>query len=88
MGWIIGLVTMAIVLIISIFITNIIINNLRKASDSLKDIATGNGDLSQRISLSSKDEIGEVVKWFNVFVEKLQTSVSNMVDCVNTLEPE
>lgn len=88
MGWIIGLVTMGLVLITSFFITNMIIRNLQQVSDSLKDIATGNGDLTRRIPLSSKDEIGEVVKWFNVFVDKLQSSVSNMVECVNALETE
>lgn len=88
MGWVIGLVTMALVLVISFFITSMIIRNLELVSNSLKDIATGNGDLTQRISLSSKDEIGEVVKWFNIFVDKLQSSVSSMVSCVNALETE
>lgn len=33
--------------------------------------AIGEGDLTQRLPVSSKDEIGELANWFNVVVEKL-----------------
>lgn len=38
----------------------------------LKDIAEGEGDLTARIKIQSEDELGEVAKWFNVFVGKIQ----------------
>jgi methyl-accepting chemotaxis protein len=38
----------------------------------LKDIAEGEGDLTQRVDSSAKDEIGELGTWFNTFVEKIQ----------------
>jgi methyl-accepting chemotaxis protein len=38
----------------------------------LKDIAEGEGDLTLRLAEGSKDEIGEMARWFNLFVEKLQ----------------
>lgn len=38
----------------------------------LKDIAEGDGDLKARIKIDSKDELGEVAKWFNVFIAKVQ----------------
>ncbi|UXD87530.1 methyl-accepting chemotaxis protein [Thalassolituus hydrocarboniclasticus] len=46
---------------------------------SLKDIASGEGDLTRRISKSSNDEIGEVVDWFNQFVDKLHRSIGEVV---------
>ena len=41
----------------------------------LKDIAEGQGDLTARLDAGSGDEIGELAKWFNVFVEKIQNTV-------------
>lgn len=38
----------------------------------LKDIAEGEGDLSMRLTTDSRDEIGEMARWFNTFIEKLQ----------------
>lgn len=40
--------------------------------DGLRDIAEGEGDLTMRLASDSKDEIGEMARWFNTFVEKLQ----------------
>ncbi len=40
--------------------------------DKFQDIAEGEGDLTKRISIKSKDEIAELARWFNIFLEKLQ----------------
>jgi methyl-accepting chemotaxis protein len=44
----------------------------------LKDIAEGEGDLTARLDASSSDEIGELAKWFNVFVQKIQHTVQTI----------
>ncbi|MCP3925068.1 MAG: methyl-accepting chemotaxis protein [Desulfobacterales bacterium] len=44
----------------------------------LRDIAEGEGDLTMRLATDSKDEIGEMAKWFNIFVEKLQGIITNI----------
>jgi len=46
---------------------------------SLKDIASGDGDLTKRIKKTSNDELGDVVDWFNQFVDKLHNSISDVV---------
>ncbi len=53
--------------------------SLSGLSHSLKDIARGDGDLTQRIEKTSQDEIGEVVDWFNQFVDKLHGSIGEIV---------
>ncbi len=37
----------------------------------LKDIAEGEGDLTRRLEITSKDELGDLAHWFNVFIEKM-----------------
>ncbi len=51
---------------------------------SLKDIASGDGDLTKRLTKTSNDELGDVVDWFNLFVEKLHSSIG---DVVNSIQP-
>ncbi len=48
---------------------------LRSAVAMLQDIAQGEGDLSKRLAVSGSDEIGELGRWFNTFVGKLQDIV-------------
>jgi methyl-accepting chemotaxis protein len=44
----------------------------------LKDIATGEGDLTKRLEIHSEDEIGALARWFNRFVENLQTMIKDL----------
>lgn len=46
---------------------------------SLRNIASGEGDLTQRIVKSTDDEIGQVVDSFNLFIEKLHGSIAQLV---------
>lgn len=59
-----------------------IVSNLRKSIvdvvASLKDIAQEDGDLTVRIKTNNKDEIGDLVHWFNQFIEKLQGVVRDI----------
>ncbi|MGD9947175.1 MAG: methyl-accepting chemotaxis protein [Desulfobulbus sp.] len=45
---------------------------VRAAVAGLQDIAQGEGDLTKRLVVRSKDEIGDLASWLNVFMEKLQ----------------
>jgi len=51
----------------------------------LKDIATGEGDLTMRLDATSRDEVGELAKWFNVFIEKLQGIIKEISEGVQTM---
>jgi len=44
----------------------------------LKDIASGDGDLTQRLAYAKKDELGELVNWFNRFLDKLQPTIAQI----------
>jgi methyl-accepting chemotaxis protein len=45
-----------------------------------KDIAEGEGDLTKRLEVQSKDEVGELAVWFNTFLDKLQGIIKEISD--------
>ncbi|MGE4560595.1 MAG: methyl-accepting chemotaxis protein [Desulfobulbus sp.] len=53
---------------------------LNNAVLGLQDIAQGEGDLTMRLQVSSRDEIGELARWFNVFIEKLQGIIGQIAE--------
>jgi methyl-accepting chemotaxis protein len=63
-----------IVLFISLKISKPIVN----MAAVLKDIAEGEGDLTKTVPVASNDEIGEMAKYFNSFIEKLNGIVINI----------
>jgi methyl-accepting chemotaxis protein len=46
--------------------------------EGLKDIAQGEGNLTMRLAADRQDEIGDMARWFNTFVEKLQGIISGI----------
>jgi methyl-accepting chemotaxis protein len=46
--------------------------------EGLRDIAEGEGDLTRRLQITTKDELGELARWFNIFIEKLQGIIKNI----------
>lgn len=61
-----------------LFIALGIVKNLKSMIDSFQDIAEGEGELTKRIEIRTKDEIAELAKWFNVFLEKLQNMIKKI----------
>lgn len=63
----------------------IIVLPLDAVVSQLKDMSQGEGDLTKRLTVRSQDEIGELAKWFNLFVEKIQKTVRLIGDNVQSL---
>ena len=63
---------------LSYFLVTAITKPLHQVVAGLKDIAEGEGDLTHRLEVKSQDEMGELAKWFNVFIEKIQTVVRDV----------
>ncbi len=53
--------------------------------DMLRDIAQGEGDLTKRLNADSHDEIGELARWFNTFIDKLQGIIKDLSTNTHTL---
>lgn len=64
-----------IILLISVFSIRVI-NKINILTVSLKELSEGEGDLTQRIKVSSRDEIGAMAEAVNLFISKTQDLVS------------
>ena len=82
-------VTFVIMTIISLVVCGLVIHfaikPLRVVRGAINEIATGNADLTRRISLKSRDEVGAVVSGFNKFSEKLQSIISEIKNLKSNL---
>ena len=74
----ISLFVMALTTLITSLIGNKITTPLRHVVAALNDIANGEGDLTQRLKIESQDEVGDVSKAFNHFVERIQELVAQV----------
>jgi methyl-accepting chemotaxis protein len=46
--------------------------------DGLRDIAEGEGDLTHRLKITTRDELGDLANWFNIFIKKLQRIIKEI----------
>ncbi len=85
----IGVVILAFILILItsfIYIKNKIINPIYKVLDKLKIIAGNSGDLTEKINYSSKDEIGELAKNFDLMQESFRTIIFSIKNESSTVK--
>lgn len=74
---VIGLGVTAMALGISLLIQRSIVAPVNQVVQALRDMAEGDGDLTQRIHVNSKDEVGELAHWFNIFAARIQNVVGH-----------
>ncbi|KMM88786.1 methyl-accepting chemotaxis protein [Pseudomonas lundensis] len=82
--WRIGLglaiVGLAVLLLVAVVLGRRVVNKLLLLIAALDDLAAGEGDLTKRVGLNSKDEIGDMAGAVNRFVDKLQPIVREAGD--------
>ncbi len=83
-----GVILIMVVILVAalLLVMNIVvIKPLNALISMVQDLVTGEGDLTKRLSLSAKDEIGALADWFNQFIEQMQELVSKIVSNSKTL---
>ncbi|MEF1289989.1 methyl-accepting chemotaxis protein [Vibrio sp. M260118] len=70
------------------FLIKAIVKPIEDITRTMHDIASGDGDLSQRISSNSKDEVGQLAAGFNVFVSKIQNTIEQVIDSAASVRVE
>ena len=77
--WRIGLglvlVGLGVLLVVAVVLGRRVLSKLRLLIAALNDLAAGEGDLTKRVALDSRDEIGDMASAVNRFVDKLQPIV-------------
>ncbi|BFM14234.1 hypothetical protein R50073_04170 [Maricurvus nonylphenolicus] len=71
------LVISALAAAISFVIQAGIVKPINAVVEALKDIAEGEGDLTRRLPVNTEDEVGQLSRWFNTFIEKVHTIIGD-----------
>jgi len=78
-------VVIAVVVGLALWITGMLVKPIKDTVAMTKDIAEGEGDLTKRLPVTGKDEMGEMAEWFNTFMNKLQTMIRQIAQDADTL---
>jgi methyl-accepting chemotaxis protein len=68
-------IVLVLIAIITFFVVGSIVKPLLGVTSTLKDISEGEGDLTKSIAVHTKDEIGDLAKYFNQTLEKIKSLV-------------
>ncbi len=73
-------------IIFGYILVSILLKPLSSVTKAIRDVASGNADLTKRLPKAYNDEIGDVVNGFNQFVEKLQSIIKDIKSSNTGLE--
>ena len=76
------LVILGILLVICIvlIVRWLVVNKVLYITEMLKEAAEGRGDLTKRVVINSKDEIGDLSEYFNMFISGIHELVNKIID--------
>ena len=80
------IVTLLLIVIVIYFIyKKVIATKLTALDDSINELATGSSDLTKRLDESGNNEISQLAKGFNKFLEKHRLFIKDIVDAAQQL---
>ncbi|HAC33323.1 MAG TPA: methyl-accepting chemotaxis protein [Gammaproteobacteria bacterium] len=82
---VVSLMTAAVMLGSAVLVSKLIVSDITGVTESLRNMAEGDGDLTQTLSSKGDDEISEMVRWFNRFVTMLRNLIGDVVDSTTQL---
>ena len=80
-----GIISILLGIVLLVFIMRMIFNPIKEINGILKEISMGEGDLTKRIHLKNKNEIGELAYSFNKTLEKIGNLVFSIKKETKTL---
>lgn len=69
----------------AILISLVVVTPIKQAVAAMRDIAEGEGDLTQRLKVQGRDEIAQLASAFNDFAAKIHTVVSKVISSTTSL---
>ncbi|GAB2990338.1 methyl-accepting chemotaxis protein [Psychrosphaera aestuarii] len=82
---IVSVVLVILIVILGVFIGRVIRQAASDAAETLGELAKGDGDLNSTLNVTSEDEIGQMSKNFNGFMEVLRAAISDVMAVVQPL---
>ena len=76
----------ALVLVLIFSLRAVVLDSLNRVRLALDEIASGDADLTRRLRVAREDEVGEVARLFNVFVERLQGVIRQVRESSHSLD--
>ncbi|MBF0387249.1 MAG: methyl-accepting chemotaxis protein [Candidatus Omnitrophica bacterium] len=73
-----SIIMVIISVLIVFFISKVVFRPMHLVEERLKDIATGDADLTKRIEVLTNDEVGSLARWFNLFADKISQVVAQV----------
>ncbi|MUJ29242.1 HAMP domain-containing protein [Aliivibrio fischeri] len=85
----VGAMSAIIVAMLALWLSiNWIVKPIRSLESAMSDVASGEGDLSKRISVDSTDELGKLAQAFNQFISKIHGTVQEVIVSSNAVRVE
>ncbi|MEQ6885781.1 methyl-accepting chemotaxis protein [Salicola sp. Rm-C-2C1-2] len=81
MAWQIAIMGLLAILVsagIAVALARYLTSPIRKVTNRMYDIAAGEGDLTQRLPEETNDEIGQLSRQFNAFVQRMQETIQDV----------
>ena len=82
---VLGILALAASILLAVLLTLSITRPLTTLRVRLTDIAEGEGDLTQRLDMSGRDEFTAVSRSFNTFVEKIAATIRGIAESASTV---
>jgi methyl-accepting chemotaxis protein len=79
------IIAILIAVIIIFFVSGSFINPIVNVALTLKDISEGEGDLTKTVSINSKDEVGDLARYFNETLKKIRNLIVTIKNQSSTL---
>lgn len=57
-------------------------NGIKRLNDKVKELASGEGDLTKKVDIYSQDEIGEIAGYMNQFIDQIRMLVKDVSDSI------
>ncbi|MGE6462477.1 methyl-accepting chemotaxis protein [Pseudoalteromonas tetraodonis] len=84
--FLISLLLLGLAAVGALYAASNMVKPIHRMVQSLDDIAKGEGDLTRRLVIDTHDEIGQLGESFNVFVSKLHSIISGVVDVTSDVK--
>jgi methyl-accepting chemotaxis protein len=83
---VVGVVLAALFGVCAYFLAASLARPIAHATNMIKDIAEGEGDLTRRLEVETRDEVGELARWVNVFLDNLQAIIKELAVNVGVVD--